>query len=272
MAYERKTVLITGTSSGIGKVTAELFAARGWNVAATMRDPSRANFRDKVNIRVFQLDVTDEASVAEAVSATLAAFGGIDVIVNNAGYGLVGPFEAQSDAQLRRQFDTNVFGTMNVTRAVLPHMRERRRGRIVNVASMCGRMTLPLYTAYCATKWSVDGFSEALSFELSGLGIKVKIVEPGVFHTDFFSRSQEVAKKDGLADYDTFVANVLPNLAAGEQAAPPPDKVARAIYTAATDFWPRLRYTPGATFALAMRRYVPGALYVRGIRRYLNAW
>ena len=272
MAVSAKTVLITGSSSGIGKLTAELFAARGWNVAATMRDPKQATFRTSNHLRAFQLDVTAPDTINAAVNATLDTFGGIDVVVNNAGYGLVGPFEAQSEMQIRRQFETNVFGTMNVTRAVLPHMRKRRSGRIINVASMCGRMTLPLYTAYCATKWSVDGFSEALSFELSGLGIKVKIIEPGVFHTDFFSRSQEVARTDGLTAYDAFVSNVLPNIEASEASAPPAGKVAETIYTAATDIWPRLRYTPGATFALSMRRYVPSALYVRGIRRLLNAW
>lgn len=272
MADTTKTVLITGTSSGIGKATAELFATRGWNVAATMRDTARSRFHPSNSLKTIPLDVTDEASVAAGVAETLETFGRIDAVVNNAGYGLVGPFEAQSDAQLRRQFDTNVFGMMNVTRAVLPHMRRRGDGRIINVASMAGRMTLPLYTAYCATKWSVDGFSEALAFELKGQNINVKIIEPGVFRTDFFSRSLEVAKKPGLTDYDAFVRNVLPNLRVWEERAPPPDKVAESIFTAATDFLPRLRYTPGSGFILGMRRFVPGMLYNRAVRRLLNAW
>jgi NAD(P)-dependent dehydrogenase (short-subunit alcohol dehydrogenase family) len=272
MADRARTVLITGTSSGIGKLTAEHFEARGWNVAATMRDPAKAEFKPSNRLRVFQLDVTKPDTIASAIGATIDTFGSIDALVNNAGYGLIGPFEAQTDEQMRRQFDTNVFGMMSVTRAVLPHMRKRGKGRIINVASMCGRMTLPLYTAYCATKWSVDGFSEALAFELNGQNIKVKIIEPGVFHTDFFTRSQEVARKDGLTDYDPYVRNVLPNIMTWEKAAPPAGKVAEAIYTAATDRWPRLRYTPGSTFTLAARRFVPSMLYMRAIKRLLNAW
>ncbi len=159
-----KTVLITGASSGIGKATAELFAERGWNVAATMRSPNESDLASKSQaIRLFRLDVTDPSSIETCVSDVIAEFGGIDVVVNNAGYGLVGPFEAQTDAQIRRQFETNLFGVMNVTRAVLPHMRERRAGRIVNVASIAGRMTIPLYSAYCSTKWALEGLGSALA-------------------------------------------------------------------------------------------------------------
>lgn len=269
------TVLITGASSGIGKTTALHFASNGWQVAATMRSPNKSPFTNgssHPNIRTYRLDVTDESSIAAAVNNAIGDFGHLDAVVNNAGYGLTGPFEAQSDEQMRRQFETNVFGVMNVTRAVIPHMRERRQGRIINVASICGRMTLPLYTAYCSTKWAVEGFSEALAFELSQFNIKVKIIEPGVFRTEFFDRSQEVARKADLPAYDAFVATVHPNLEAWEKTAPPPDAVARAIFTAATDRLPRMRYSPGGTAVLALRRLIPGALYVRGIRRLMDAW
>jgi short-subunit dehydrogenase len=161
---------------------------------------------------------------------------------------------------------------MNVTRAVLPQMRARKAGRIVNVASICGRMTLPLYTAYCSTKWAVEGFSEALAFEVSQFNIKVKIIEPGVFRTEFFDRSQELARNADLTDYDSFVGTVQPNMEGWEKAAPPPDAVARAIWSAANDRLPRLRYSPRGAAVLAARRFVPGALYVRGVRRLLDAW
>ncbi len=129
----------------------------------------------------------------------IAQCGGIDVVVNNAGYGLMGPFEAQTDAQIRRQFETNLFGVLNVTRAVLPHMRERQRGRIVNVGSAVGRMTLPLYSMYAATKWALRMASpKALWIELRQFNIKVKIIEPGMIKTDFFERSREIASKPGL--------------------------------------------------------------------------
>lgn len=268
-----KTVLITGASSGIGRATAELFAERGWTVAATMRRPEESDLAQASDrIHLFRLDVTDQASVDRAVGDVIAQCGGIDVVVNNAGYGLMGPFEAQTDAQIRRQFETNLFGVLNVTRAVLPHMRERRAGRIVNVGSAAGRMALPLYSMYAATKWALEGFSEGLWLELRQFNIKVKIIEPGMIKTDFFERSREVALKPGLTAYDEFVANVQPNLTAWEEAGAEPVVVARSIWRAATGRWWRLRYQPNAKLAVWPRGWVPGQLYVRIVRRLFNAW
>ncbi len=181
-----KTVLITGSSSGIGKATVLRFQQAGWNVAATMRSPEKEAELGKLEgIALVRLDVTSEDSIAAAIGETIQRFGAIDVVVNNAGYGLVGPFEASTPEQVRRQFETNVFGLMNVVRAVLPHIRERRAGVIVNVASMGGRITFPLYSPYHGTKWAVEGFSEGLQFELEQFGIRVKIIEPGAIKTDF---------------------------------------------------------------------------------------
>jgi NAD(P)-dependent dehydrogenase (short-subunit alcohol dehydrogenase family) len=268
-----KTVLITGASTGIGRVTAELFAAKGWTVAATMRTPEESDLATKSDrIKLFQLDVTDEASIERAVGEVLAQCGTIDVLVNNAGYGLMGPFEAQTDAQIRRQFETNVFGMMNVTRAVLPHMRARKQGRIINVGSAAGRMVLPLYSMYAATKWALEGFSEGLWFELRQHNIKVKIIEPGMVKTDFFDRSREMATKPGLTAYDDFAALVLPNLKAWEEAGVEPEVVARSIWRASTSIWPRLRYQPNGKLAVWSRGWVPGQLYVRAVRRLFNAW
>lgn len=268
-----KTVLITGASSGIGRATVKLFADKGWTVAATMRTPEASDL-DKISpaIRLFKLDVTDVASVEAAVRDVIAQCGAIDVVVNNAGYGLIGPFEAQTDAQIRRQFDCNLFGVMNVTRAVLPHMRARKQGRIVNVGSAGGRLTLPLYSAYCATKWALDGFSEALWLETRQYNIKVKIIEPGMIKTDFFDRSREVATKPGLTAYDDFIAAVSPNLEAWETTGAEPEVVARSIWRASTSIWPRLRYQPNATLAVWARSWVPGHLAVRVVRRLFNAW
>jgi len=270
---DAKTVLITGASSGIGRATAELFASKGWNVAATMRTPEKSALGSvSERIRLFTLDVTDQASVDAAVRDVLDRFGTIDVVVNNAGYGLVGPFEAQTDAQIRRQFECNLFGVLNVTRAVLPHMRARRQGRIVNVASAAGRMTIPLHSMYSATKWALEGFSEGLWLELRQHNIKVKIIEPGMIKTDFFDRSREVATKPGLTAYDAFVDTVMPNIKAWEDAGAEPSVVARSIWRASTSIWPRLRYQPNATFTVWGRSWVPGHLYVRLIRRIFNAW
>ncbi len=268
-----KTVLITGASTGIGRAAALMFAEKGWNVAATMRSPEGNDLAAKSgNIQLFKLDVTDQVSVDTAVRDILARFGTIDVLVNNAGYGLMGPFEAQTDEQIRRQFETNVFGVLNVTRAVLPHMRERQQGRIVNVGSAAGRLTIPLYSMYAATKWALEGFSEGLWLELRQFNIKVKIIEPGMIKTDFFDRSREMAVKPGLTDYDTFVETVMPNIKAWEDAGASSDLVARDIWRASTSIWPRLRYQPNAKLAVWARGWVPGQLAVRLVRRLFNAW
>ena len=175
-----KTVLITGCSSGIGEATAKYFAAQGWSVAATMRNPAATeSFKDVPNVKVVALDVTDKASVEKAVAETLSAFGQIDALVNNAGYGLFGPFELASDEAIARQFKTNVFGLFDVTRAVLPTMRAQHSGVIVNVSSIGGLTTFPMNSLYHATKFALVGFSESLSFELAPFGIQVKIVAPG---------------------------------------------------------------------------------------------
>lgn len=273
MTSNGKTVLITGASSGIGRATAELFAANGWTVAATMRSPEKSDLASVSDrIKLFKLDVTDQASVDAAVREVLTQCGTIDVLVNNAGYGLMGPFEAQSDEQIRRQFECNVFGVFNVTRAVLPHMRERQQGRIVNVGSAAGRLTIPLYSMYSATKWALEGFSEGLWLETRQHNIKVKIIEPGMIKTDFFDRSREVANKPGLTAYDEYVSLVMPNLKAWEDAGADPQLVARSIWKASTSIWPRLRYQPNARFVVWARGWVPGQLAVRLVRRLFNAW
>ena len=182
-----KTVLITGASSGIGKATAEYFAARGWNVAATMRSPNQSDLASKSKaISLFRLDVTDQSSINTCVADVIAEFGSIDVVVNNAGYGLVGPFEAQTDEQIRRQFETNLFGVMNVTRAVLPHMRKRKSGRIVNVASGMGQLSdmgghSP---AYRVSKTALNALTRILTAELEDENILVNSCCPGWVRTD----------------------------------------------------------------------------------------
>ncbi len=154
-----KTVLITGASSGIGRAAAHYFQDRGRQVVATMRKPEAETELPKwSNVRCYRFDVTAPDSIEAALRDTLDIFGGLGVVVNNAGY--LGPFEAASDAQVRRQFETNVFGVMNVIRAVLPHFRKQQRGVFVNVGSMGGWLTFPLYSLYHATKWSLNGFSD----------------------------------------------------------------------------------------------------------------
>jgi NAD(P)-dependent dehydrogenase (short-subunit alcohol dehydrogenase family) len=264
-----KTVLITGSSSGIGRATVKYFAARGWQVAATMRTPAKETELGQLpNVKLFPLDVLDEASIAQAVADTIRTFGSLDVVVNNAGYGAVGAFEAASPEQVKRQFDTNVFGVMNVVRAVLPHFRQQRRGHLINVASMGGRITFPLYSLYHGTKWAVEGFSEALQFEVEQFGIRVKIIEPGAIKTDFYDRSMDLFKKEGLNDYDNYQALTFPNMQQAGADAPGPEVVARTIFRAATDGSRKLRYPVGsnAPLLLFLRRLL-GDTWFMGIVR-----
>jgi NAD(P)-dependent dehydrogenase (short-subunit alcohol dehydrogenase family) len=263
-----QTVFITGASSGIGRSTASLFLERGWNVAATMRQPDEdgGGFEGD-HALALRLDVTDVGTVRAARDRAIARFGAVDVLVNNAGYGAVGPFEASTPEQVRRQFDTNVLGLMDVTRAFLPHFRGRRRGVIVNVSSMGGRITFPLYSLYHATKWAVEGFSEALTYELEPFGIRVKIVEPGPIKTDFYDRSLDVMTEAGLDAYDEFVARAMPALQKAGADAPGPEVVARSIYRAATDGSRRLRYPANSAGILLLRRLLPTGWFMGLVKR-----
>src|SRR4029079_3659266 len=165
---------------------------------ATMRSPEMADDLQKiVDLECIRLDVTDPDSVQEGIQTALDKFGRIDAVVNNAGFAVVGPFEAATDEQIEQVFQTNVFGVMQVCREILPIFREQKRGTIVNVASMGGRITFPLYSVSHATKWAVEGFSESLQYEVSEFNIKVKIIEPGPIKTDFYTRSMSHTKKEG---------------------------------------------------------------------------
>src|SRR5688572_19797259 len=216
-----KVILITGASTGIGYETVKLFQAKNWKVAATMRTPEKAeDLQNIVDVECIRLDVTDIESIKSAIGATLEKFGRIDAVVNNAGYGVAGPFEATTPEQIEKQFATNVFGTMNVCREILPYFREQKRGHIVNVASVGGRMTFPMWSIYHASKWAVEGFSESLQYELEEFNIRVKIIEPGPIKTDFYHRSKSIASKEGLTAYDYYSAKVLPNLQKAGETAP----------------------------------------------------
>lgn len=242
----KKTILITGTSSGFGKATARHFARQGWNVVATMRRPEEERELSQLaDVLVTRLDVQDRATIAAAIEAGIARFGRIDALVNNAGFGLFGLFEATPREKIAEQFEVNVFGVMEVTRAILPHFRWNKAGLILNIGSGAGVFTLPMLSLYCASKFALEGFSEALSYELASQNIVVKIIEPGgVVSTNFGQRSgAEAAQNVALPDYDAFVAHtqtVFAGLRAARLATE--DDVAQVIYDAATDGTDRLRY------------------------------
>jgi NAD(P)-dependent dehydrogenase (short-subunit alcohol dehydrogenase family) len=260
----QKSVLITGSSSGIGKAAAIFFASRGWQVAATMRDPSRAgDLREISNIQVYALDVTDSASIETAVAAVIGDLGGIDVLVNNAGFAIDGVFEAMTDAQIISQFDTNVFGLMRMTRSVMPHFRDRGGGTIVQIASVGGKVTFPLYSIYHGTKWAVEGFSESLAYELAPFNIRIKIIEPGAIATEFYGRNRQFVTREDLPFYDDFVGKVdRVSQDAGKNGVAP-EVVAKAIFQAANDRTKKLRYPIGfpAPLLLPLRKLLPDTLY-----------
>lgn len=266
-----QTIFITGASSGIGKATALYFHNKGWNVVATLRDPAQAgDLAALPRVLVTRLDVMDGASITAAVDAANRRFGGIDVLLNNAGYGAYGPLQAFDMEGIRRQFDTNVIGLLEVTKAVLPCMRAQGHGVIVNISSIGGRMTFPLGTLYHGTKFAVEGLSEALHYELEPLGIRVKIVEPGMIATDFSGRSFDFRQTPDVTAYQPVVDKLFAVLGSPEMAATAsaPSVVSEVIWTAATDGTPQLRYTAGADAAafMAARSAQDDATFIGGIK------
>ena len=240
------TILITGTSSGIGKTTAELFQSKGWNVAATMRNPEKDPGLDEhASTLVTRLDVTDFDSIVDAVDKTLERFGKIDVLLNNAGYGAYGPLEAFSMEQVESQFSTNVTGLLAVTKAVLPHMRAAKSGLIVNISSIGGLMTFPLGSLYHGSKFAVEGLSESLHFELEPLGIRVKIVEPGMINTDFGGRSFVFETGTGLPEYLPAIEGMQKAMQHYAANLSSPGVVADVIWQAVNDSTNTLRYRAG---------------------------
>ena len=195
--------MVTGAARGIGLRIVEAALAAGDAVVATSRDASalRERFAGNASVLAVALDVTDEKQAADAVGAALARFGRIDVLVNNAGFGLLGAVEEASADDVRRLYETNVFGLLNVTRAVLPSMRERRSGHVVNLSSVGGFRSGPGFGVYCSTKFAVEGLSEALHAELAPLGVHVTIVEPGYFRTEFLDGTSLTVSPRILADY-----------------------------------------------------------------------
>jgi len=247
-----KTILITGTSSGYGKAIAEHFLANGWNVIATMRRPDDASFDgDTTRLRVLPLDVTSETSIA----ALIEVAGPIDVLVNNAGIGAVGAFEVTPMSLVRQLFETNTIGVRAMCQAVIPQMRERRSGTIVNVTSSVTLGEFPLAAAYTASKQAVEGFTASLAHELRYFGVGVKLIEPGYAPTTRFGANAIVPVEDLLpAEYAEFARPILeafvrPTLTTRES------DVAEAIWAAVHDTTEQLRFPAGAdAIALAEAR------------------
>lgn len=268
-----KTIFITGASSGIGKATAKLFQAKGWNIIATMRNPENETELNLLeNVLVTQLDVLDLASIQKAFEKGIQKFGKVDVLLNNAGYGAYGPLEAFSREKIIRQFNTNVIGLLDVTQTVLPHFRQNKNGIIINISSIGGKMTFPLGSLYHGTKFAVEGISESLNYEVEQFGGQVKIVEPGMIATDFGGRSFDFSNEGTIAEYQNIVTALMTAIPRMAENASPASLVAEVIYEAATDGKNQLRYTAGedAKNLVTNRKEYDDATFIGGIKSQFN--
>jgi NAD(P)-dependent dehydrogenase (short-subunit alcohol dehydrogenase family) len=249
-----KTVLITGCSSGYGLATARHFHAQGWKVIATMRTPRDIGIPPSSRFQVVALDVTQPESIARALDK-IAAAGPIDVLVNNAGIGLFGAFEATPMTTVREVFETNTFGTMAMCQAVIPRLREQRSGTIVNVTSSATLAPFPLVAAYTASKTAVEGFSASLALELRGFGVRVRLVEPGYGPgTNFSANTGDRIQGLITEPYAAYAQGVFAEFV-GATLTTTPEDVAQAVWLAANDTTDRLHRAAGPdAVALAERR------------------
>ena len=242
-----KTIFITGASTGMGRDMAERFSKEGWNVAATMRKPERdgADLAALPGVKTYALDVTDTTSIQSAVKAAEDDFGGLDVVVNNAGVGLVGPMEGASNAQVDQQIAVNLAGPVHVMRAVLPGMRARKSGTIVNITSIGGRITMPHNALYHSMKWGLEGLTEALAYELRPFGIHVKAVAPGGVKTDFAGRSLNRADPSVDPDYERQMQAFIKAATGRSDGWSETSVVSDVVYEAVTDGKDQIRYLAG---------------------------
>jgi NAD(P)-dependent dehydrogenase (short-subunit alcohol dehydrogenase family) len=260
-----KAVLITGCSTGIGRATAEWLVNRGWNVYATARKPESIADLKSRGCKTLALDVCDEASMRAAVETVERAEGAVGVLVNNAGYGLLGAFEEAPMTDIRRQFETNVFGLVTMAKLVLPGMRRQRWGRVVNVSSMGGKLTFPGGAYYHATKHAVEALSDALRFEVKGFGIDVIVIQPGPIKTRFGDTAVGVIAPAKDSAYAAFNAGLEKQIHEFYESGPmarfaaPPEAVAEVIETAITATSPKTRYkvTLAARILMGLRRVLP---------------
>jgi len=271
--------LITGSSSGIGLATSLYLARRGYTVWATMRNLEKASELRKIieserlPIELAQLDVCDDSSVKEAVAQILQKSGRIDVLINNAGYGLRGAIEEVSLDEWKRQFETNFYGVIRVTQAVLPQMRAQRSGAIVNISSVLGRMAIPFSGPYTASKFALEGLTETLRYELAPWNIKVVLIEPGFIATNFQQNAQLAqAAQSQDSPYAIFKQASGRRVQRNIYRAAPPERVAETIYRAITHPRPKLRYAVGrdARLVLPLRRFLPEGLFERILKRQLG--
>lgn len=257
---KEKVAVITGSSSGIGLETALTLARKGFLTYATMRNLAKSDNiktvadKDHLPIRIVQLDVTDDTSVNNAVQSIIKETGRIDILVNNAGYALSGAFEDLSLEEIKNQYDTNFYGIIRTTQAVLPIMRKQRSGRIINISSGLGLFGFPGMSAYSSTKFAMEGLSESMAYELDQFGIKVILIEPGVIRTNI-SNSIVIAKKaqDSSSPYSQMMQKMDNNFKKFTENASSAEVVANIVMEAATSEKPHLRYLAGKDMEMWMQ-------------------
>jgi len=257
MDTKQRTIFITGTSTGLGRAAAKLFSSKGWKVIATMRNPEKETDLGKLpGVSLLALDVTNPVQITEIVDKAIE-IGPIDVVFNNAGYGMAGPLEAFSEEQILRMVNTNMLGTIRVTKAFIPYFRKRRSGLFLNTTSVGALIGVPFNSMYHATKWGLEGWSESMYFELKRFGIGIKTISPGGMKTDFFTRSFDTARNEAYDGYVEKVMNVITDPKTMETYSTP-DTIAESVYEAATDGKDQLRYTAGedAKATIAYRNQV----------------
>ena len=243
-----KTVFITGTSSGIGRETAKLFHKNGWNVIATMRTTIKEMELNKLeNVKVLQCDVTNHDSIRTAINDGISAFCKIDVLVNNAGIYTTNPLEKVSDETITAVVETNIKGTLFMTKAIIEHFRENKSGTIVNISSIAGRVTFPFQSIYHTSKWAIEGFSESLYYELKQLNIRVKIVEPGMVKTNIYNSVMAFPIEQYPNEYQTIFKKWHNYLLKNYNNGYSPRLDAETIYRAVNNRSSKLRYTSDFT-------------------------
>ncbi len=276
-----KIILITGTSSGFGLLAAARLASKGHIVVATMRDLSRKDdLLQEVQERggkvdVFQLDVTHPDSIAKTVNDVIQKYGRIDVLVNNAGYGVGGAFEDLTQEEIRQQMEVNFFGVQNVTRVVLPQMRNQKSGRIINMSSVAGISASPCFSAYNASKWALEAFSECLSYEVKPFGVDVCMIEPGTYPTKIFYDNAKYAKKfdDPQSPYYSMSQSLRKRVMDYvDMCKKDPERIAILIEKLIESKRPALRNFPDGESRLTylLRRILPGRVYCAMVERALK--
>ena len=260
MKTERKVILVTGASSGMGYATATLLHRSGYHVYGTAR---RDNVPDPA-FPVLTLDVTSDESAAACIAELVSREGRVDVVVNNAGFGICGAVEDTSPEEAQAQFDVNVYGVLRVCRAVLPHMRERGAGLIINISSLGGIMAAPFHGLYCASKFALEGMTEALRMEVKSFGVHVCMIEPGDIRTSFTANRLMTKESETNPAYTRACGLALDGMEKAEQSGPGPERIAKLVRRIIQTPSPRLRYlaAPGVqTLAPALKKILPQPLF-----------